>query len=111
MMSMQVKPGYLNPLTTVKSSKLNPGAGKAMGQLGGTGEVRDLQVRQQQLQNTMLLMKATSADGGGISEKTEKAIEKKMEEVNTELRKAKAERNKDVYEKSGEVMPYLEKKE
>lgn len=107
-MSMQVRAGYVNPLSTRKSSKLNPGAGKAIRRQGEAGEVRDLEARQQQLQNTMLLLKATGSDSGGASVKMEDAIEEKMEEVTAELRKAKANQNRDVYEKSEEILPYLE---
>ena len=121
-MSMEIRPGYVNPLTMVKGSKLNPKAGQAMKQDGTSGNIRDLQARQQQLQNTMLLMKAAGSDSSGMSPKTEKRMEEELKKVSRELQKAKKEeafqtagkRERDIYEKSGGILPkqeLLEEKE
>ncbi len=105
-MTMQIRPGYVNPLSMVKGSKLNPKAGEAMKQGEGSGDIRELQARQQQLQNTMLMMKASGSDSSGMSPEMEKRMEKELEKVSKELKKAKKEealpqkekRNRDIYE-------------
>ena len=57
----------------------------------GADKVKALQLRQQQLQNTMLLMKASGSDSSSLPEETQEILQKKLDEVSLDLRAAKAE--------------------
>ncbi len=94
-MSMQVKAGYVNPLTMRKENKLQSGQnrfpGKQNHELVSGSQVKELQVKQQQLQSEMLLMKSTGTDGGSSSvEKLEK-MEERILEVSKKLKEARKE--------------------
>ena len=92
-MSMEVRPGYVNPLTTRSFNKLNSGLNRLSGgEEGGPDHVKELQTRQQQLQSQLLIMKATGTDGGGASADQVKNMEEKLDETKVELRSAKADR-------------------
>lgn len=91
-MSMQVRPDYVNPLSmmTDKSDKLKLGQ-PAEKQGGQTDKVTELQNKQQQLQNQMLLLKATGTDSAGATADTQKVLEAELEKVTAELRTAKTD--------------------
>lgn len=83
-MSIQVRSGYVNPLTITKENELK--LGRSPVQLPSrqqTGSVT-------QLQNQMLLMKSTGADSTGRSSEVQKKLEVELETVSAELRTAKA---------------------
>ena len=93
-MSMQVKPGYVNPLTMMKDHGAGLGGLKKAGKAekGMKDKVKELQMRQQQLQSEMLLTKAIGTDTGG---NTVEKVETKLDEVREELKVAR----KDYYVK------------
>lgn len=96
-MSMQVKPGYVNPLTMLRNQGSH--AGESQGAYGmqkdTKDKVKELQIKQQQLQSEMLLMKGTGSDSGTDSVTKLEKMESKLDEVTHELRTAK----NDYYEK------------
>lgn len=80
-----VKPGYVNPLTMVGSSK-NKQAKPLYLEGIETAEKRkrSLETEKQSIQNSLLLMKGTSGDAGSSEENIE-LLEKKLEEITKEL--------------------------
>ena len=80
-----VKPGYVNPLTMVGSSK-NKQAKPLYLEGIETAEKRkrSLEAEKQSIQNSLLLMKGTSGDAGSSEENIE-LLEKKLEEITKEL--------------------------
>ena len=84
-MSMAVKPGYINPLTMMghKKTGLTP-AVHTQQESKQKDDVKDLETKQQGLQNQILLMKSTTSTG------TEE-MEQKLEEITTELKAAKSQ--------------------
>lgn len=89
-MSMAVKPGYVNPLTMMgkKKTLLNPEPNQKQNSEKSekSNDVKDLQTKQQGLQNQILLMKSTT-DGSVETE----ALEQKLEEISAELQTAKSQ--------------------
>lgn len=100
-----------NTLNTFHQPALSPAARRTIYRTDSADKVKELQLRQQQLQNTMLLMKASGSDSSSMPEETQKVLEKEMDQVSLDLRAAKAEELKmgkpdavlrphtDVYEK------------
>lgn len=90
-MAIQMRPDYVNPLTMKKSvPKLGqPAAQSAAKQGKQTDKVTELQTKQQQLQNQMLLLKATGTDSAGATAETQKIVAEELEKVTAELRSAK----------------------
>ena len=89
-MSMQVRPGYINPLSMMKNENAKLKLGQSVtDRKGQVGNVTELQNKQQQLQNQMLLLKATGTDSAGTTADTQKALEEELEKVTAELRTAK----------------------
>lgn len=89
-MSMQIGSGYKTPM--MKWNR-NLGAGHLSGkQNTGTDRVKDLQMKRQQLQDEMLLMKSTSSDTGDMPARKLEKMEEKLAEVSDKLRTAKTER-------------------
>lgn len=80
-----VKPGYVNPLTMVGSSK-NKQAKPLYLEGIETAEKRkrSLEAEKQSIQNSLLLMKGTSGDAGSSEENIE-LLEKKLEEITKEI--------------------------
>lgn len=68
-MSIQIKPGYTNPLATMKQNKPKSKLSNIHKSGGNSDKVTSLQSRRQQLQNEMLLIKAVGADAGKNTEK------------------------------------------
>lgn len=87
-MSMKLRPDYINPLTAMNAKK----AGSQLNQPFSkpTDKVAELRTKQQQLQNQMLLLKASGTDNAGASADTQKVLEEELKQVNTALRSAKA---------------------
>lgn len=84
-MSMQVRPGYTNPLMTRNDTAqrfLNFGKNQ-------TGKTADLQAKQQQLQNTLLLLKSTGTDCGASNAEQQEQVQKALEQVSDELQAVK----------------------
>ena len=92
-MAIQMRPGYVNPLTMVADKKAAPKLGQPSTQpitkQGKADKVAELQTKQQQLQNQMLLLKATGTDSAGATAETQKIVAEELEKVATELRSAK----------------------
>lgn len=82
----QVRVGYVNPLTMMKSSRqatdLKAGARK--------DEQKALEAEKQLIQNSLLLMKGTSGNRETSKENIE-LLEKKLEEITNELKANKNE--------------------
>ena len=94
--SMQVKPGFMNPLAMMKTHGLGMGENQgAKDTQNGKDKVKELQMRRQQIESEMLLMRATGADGNGNSVKKMEKMETKLDKVTEELKAAKT----DSYEK------------
>ena len=96
-MAMQVRPGYVNPLTTMREHGTGAGIRQKAGgmETGMKDKVKELQLKQQQLQSEMLLMRATGSDTDGNSVKKLEKMETKLNEVTEDLKTAR----KDSYEK------------
>ncbi len=88
-MAIQIRPGYINPLTMVADKKavqkLGPTTARQTEQVD---KVAELQTKQQQLQNQVLLLKATGTDSSGATAETQKVVEEALEKVTAELRSA-----------------------
>ncbi len=86
-MAIQIRTGYINPLnmmadkTAVRKSG-QPAARRAK----QADKAAELQVKRQQLQNQMLLLKATGTDSAGASTEAQKAVAEALEKVTAELR-------------------------
>lgn len=87
-MSMAVKPGYVNPLTMMgqKKNGLTPSV-HTQQENKQKDDVKDLETKQQGLQNQILLMKSTTSSGTDGTEE----MEQKLEEISTELKAAKSQ--------------------
>lgn len=86
-MSMKVRPDYISPLTMhSRNAALKPGRPAAR----QADKVSKLQTKQQQLQNQVLLLKASGTDSAGASAETQKALEAALKEVSAKLRTAKS---------------------
>lgn len=119
-MSMEIRKDYVNPLAMMKTKSHQKLKQITASPKNQTNKVKELQNKQQQLQNALLLMKCTGSDSNGMSPKTQKVLEEKLEEVSLELQTAKSELpeeeetpasfsslrpRKDFYEKEGHI-PY-----
>lgn len=85
-MSLQVRPGYSNPLTAMTSSKQGH---TCFGKNRPADKAADLQTKQQQLQNTLLLMKSTGTDSGVSTAEQQEKLQEDLEKVSEELQAAK----------------------
>lgn len=89
-MAMQIRPDYVNPLTMMADKNAAQKLGQPSVPKGGSADkVTELQTKQQQLQNQMLLLKATGTDSAGATAETQKVVEAELEKVAAELRTAK----------------------
>ena len=88
-MSLQVRANYINPLSMKKQQQSqtetafrspNPKSDPA----------EQLQMKRQQLQNQILLLKAIGTDTADLSAESQKELESALEEVTAELRAAKS---------------------
>lgn len=86
---MPVKPGYVNPLTMMKSKKTGfKPAGNPQQESKENHNVKDLETKQQGLKNQILLMKSTTSGGSAGT----KDLEQKLDEISTELKAAKSQK-------------------
>lgn len=85
-MSVQVRPGYINPLTTMTSTKLGH---SFLEKNRTTDKTTDLQTKQQQLQNALLLLKSTGTDSGVSTAEQQEKLQAQLEKVSKELQSAK----------------------
>lgn len=85
-MSTQIRPGYINPLTTMTSTKQGH---SLFGKNRIADKAADLQTKQQQLQNTLLLMKSTGTDSGVSTVEQQEKLQAELEKVSEELQAAK----------------------
>ena len=86
---MRVRTDYVNPLAMMDKRQSGQGAASLAGKRNSS--VEDLQNKRQQLQNQMLLLKASGTDSAGGSEELQKELETALEEVTANLRSAKTE--------------------
>ncbi len=85
-MSLQIRSGYINPLTTMTSPK----QGRTFfGNNRPADKAADLQTKQQQLQNTLLLMKSTGTDSGVSTAEQQEKLQADLEKVSEELQAVK----------------------
>ncbi len=88
-MAIQIRPGYINPLTMIADKKAVQKQGPTTArQTEQVDKVAELQTKQQQLQNQVLLLKATGTDSAGATAETQKVVEEALEKVTAELRSA-----------------------
>lgn len=113
-MSIRLKPNYINPLNMLKGSSGTRKTGQMASPKRKTDKIKELQARQQQLQNEMLLLKSNGSASSDISVKRQEEIENRIDEVADDLRSAKAgtdtipsRRNpdQDYYVKEKEILP------
>lgn len=91
-MSIQIHCGYNNALTTMTRTK----QGNSLFEKNKiSNQAKDLQTKQQQLQNTLLLMKSTGSDSGASTVEQQKKLQAALEKVSKELQTAKKEIPKD----------------
>lgn len=87
-----IRPNYINPLTMMKNNKrakpLSLDKAEEKNQ-------KALESEKQSIQNSLLLMKGTSGNGE-TSEENIKLLEKKLEEITTEIKTSKQEAIKNV---------------
>lgn len=89
-MAIQMRPDYVNPLTTMTNKKTALKSSQPAFRQGGQADkVTELQTKQQSLQNQILLLKATGTDSAGAVAETQKSVEDELEKVTAELRSAK----------------------
>lgn len=88
-MSLAVKEGYVNPLTMMGQKENGLTKASSGAKREETHEVDDLLLKQQALQNQIVLLKSGSSSGG--SAKIQKNLEKQLKEISTELQSAKTE--------------------
>ena len=120
-MSMEIRKNYVNPLTMMNTNRNQKLRLASAGTRDQVGKIKELQSKQQQLQNTLLLMKSTGSDSSKMSPENQKALEEKLEEISRELKSAKSELpkpeeestslsslspRKDIYEKTSSVKVY-----
>lgn len=89
-MALQVREGYINPLTMMNRNKNGMGSKSPLNREEGGNGLQNLQNEKQSMQNKMLLMQATS-DGGEIPKETKELMEKKLEELSKEIKKLESE--------------------
>ncbi len=96
-MSMAIRPGYVNPLTTMKEHvrNRNPEKPAAGAREGEKDQVQKLQIEQQQLLTGMLLLKSSGSDSGVNSEEQLEKMETRLAQASHDLRRARM----DTYEK------------
>ena len=89
-MSMEIRKNYVNPLTMMNTNRNQKLRLASAGTRDQAGKIKELQSKQQQLQNTLLLMKSTGSDSSKMSPENQKALEEKLEEISRELKSAKS---------------------
>lgn len=85
-MSIQMRPDYINPLSTMTHMKQGY---MPWGKVGSADKVTDLQAKQQKIQNSLLLMNSTGTDSGISTEEQEEKLQAELEKVSEELRTAR----------------------
>lgn len=87
-----IRPNYINPLTMMKNSKQ---AKPLSLDKEGDKNQKALEAKKQSIQNSLLLMKGTSGNSE-TSEENIKLLEKKLDEITTEIKTIKQEAIKNV---------------
>lgn len=100
-MSIQVRPGYINPLSTMVSKKQEH---IFLGKNTPADKAAELQTKQQQLQNTLLLMKSTGTDPGGSTVEQQEKLQAELEKVSEELKTVKNDIPQAAISSSAETM-------
>lgn len=86
-MSMQVRAHSLNPLSARRRDLMHTEAAVLKSERQKDPE--ELQIKRQQLQNQMILLKATGTDAADVSAESRKKLEAELEAVAAALRAAK----------------------
>lgn len=95
-MSLTVRPGYINPLSTMGQKKSGLTGRDSLTQQGGKADsVQKLQTQRQALQNQILLLKSSS-DAGGVSQESQEILEQQVEKVSAELKTAETAEMREV---------------
>lgn len=86
-MSLQVRPGYVNPLTMMnKNNPIQKQTGNSPDET--SDKLAELRAKQQALQNEILIMQSTGTDSAtNTSEKVE-TLQKQLESISSEIRAA-----------------------
>ena len=92
-MSIQIKSGYINLLAMMSQNKAQSGKQIDIKTADSSNEMKKLQIKQQQLQNEMLLIKITGSDSTSNSAERLKLMKEKLEEVSNHIREVR----KDTY--------------
>ncbi len=92
-MSIQIKSGYINLLAMMSQNKAQSGKQIDIKTADSSNEMKKLQIKQQQLQNEMLLIKTTGSDSISNSAERLKLMKEKLEEVSNHIREVR----KDTY--------------
>ena len=92
-MSIQIKSGYINLLAMMSQNKAQSGKQIDIKTADSSNEMKKLQIKQQQLQNEMLLIKTTGSDSTSNSAERLKLMKEKLEEVSNHIREVR----KDTY--------------
>lgn len=90
-MSTQVKPNYINPLTMMKEKQKGRLAFESLKQDSQKDKVTELQTKQQQIQNEILLLKFAGTDAPAGSAERQEMLNAKLEEVSTQLQSAQSD--------------------
>lgn len=89
-MAIQIRPDYINPFAMMADKKTARQIGQLTVRKGEPADkITELETKQQQLQNQMLLLKATGTDSAGATAETQKVVQTELEKVTAELRTAK----------------------
>ena len=88
-MSIQIKSGYINLLAMMSQNKAQSGKQIDIKTADSSNEMKKLQIKQQQLQNEMLLIKITGSDSTSNSAERLKLMKEKLEEVSNHIREVR----------------------
>ena len=85
-MSLQIKPGYINPLSMKKEKVFNPlnNNQKESKQNNSSNDAQDIQIEKQSIQNEILLLQSSS-DASVTNQETIENLKKKLEKISAEL--------------------------
>lgn len=94
-MAIQVRPDYVNPLTSMASREGRRKSGPSPAAADKKPDtVTKLRTEQQKLQSQMLLLKATGTDSAGATAKSQELLEEKLKDLTQELRAAKTKESR-----------------
>lgn len=104
-MSLQIRPGYVNPLAAMRENKSIMGQ-KGNVQDGESNKLTELRTKKQSLQTEMILMQTTGSDASGNTSKKLDALKTKLEEVSADLRTAMTDKSGSVSAMKSDIDTY-----